>query len=141
MAIAYLGLGSNLGDRARNIREALDRLPSAGIQVLKTSSLMESEPAGGPPQNDYLNAVTKVSTSLNPLDLLSALKSIETRMGRIKTVRNGPRVIDIDILLFEGVTMRTDTLTIPHPRMRQRAFVMNPLKEIEPELNLNEQSF
>lgn len=134
MAIVYLGIGSNLGDREANIQRALSLLSENGMHILKQSSLMETAPVGGPPQGNYLNAALKVETALAPEKLLKVLKSIERKLGRKKTVRNGPRPIDIDILLYDNIHINIPTLTIPHPRMRERAFVMNPLTEIEPEI-------
>ncbi len=134
MAIVYLGIGSNMGDREAHIRDALVLLKENKITILKQSSTIETEPVGGPPQGDFLNAVLKAETSLSPEELLKILKMIESKLGRVKTVKNGPRPIDIDILLYDNIRMDIPTLTIPHPRMRERAFVMNPLTEIEPEI-------
>lgn len=134
MAIVYLGIGSNMGNREKNIRDALALLSTLNITILKRSTIMESDPVGGPPQQKYLNAVIKAKTSLSPQDLLINLKSIEHQMGRIKTIKNGPRPIDIDILLYDNVHIQTSTLTIPHPRMLERDFVLRPLKEIEPDI-------
>ena len=133
MSIAYLGIGSNMGDREKNIHDALNLL-SEKTTLLKKSSLIETAPAGGPPQDKFLNGALKIETSLNPQDLLTFLKSIEAQLGRIKTIENGPRPIDIDILIYNNVSITTPTLTIPHPKMFQRDFVVRPLKEIEPDL-------
>ncbi len=132
MAIVYLGLGSNMGDRQQYIRSALDALRQSGISIDKTSTIIETEPQGGPPQGNYLNAVCESRTDLTPEELLSAVKSIERRLGRRKNVVNGPREIDIDILLYDQLRWSSLNLTIPHPRMRHRAFVLEPLKEIAP---------
>ena len=105
-------------------------------KILQSSSLIETAPVGGPAQGLYINGVVKIETSLPPLDLLHQLKSLEKFLGRRKTIPNGPRVIDIDILLYNNITMTSDELTIPHPRMWERAFVTQPLKEIAPELIL-----
>jgi len=135
MAIVYIALGSNIENRTKNIRRAMDSLEQGHVQVHKCSTLLETDPVGGPAgQGKYLNGVLKASTDLNPLDLLNILKQIEQRLGRIKTVRNGPRLIDLDILLYDQIIINTPQLTIPHPRMLERDFVMRPLKEIEPEL-------
>ena len=134
MPIAYLGLGSNLGDREASIRTACDLLKEKGIKILKQSSIIETDPIGGPPQGKFLNAVVKVETQLSPHNLLAESKAIEKKMGRVKTVENGPRPIDIDILIYDNVTIATPELTIPHPQMLKREFVMTPLREIDPNL-------
>jgi len=130
LAIVYLGLGSNIGDRKQHIQSALDALKRSGISVEKTSSIIETEPQGGPPQGKYLNAVCEAHTELTPNELLRAIKSIEQDLGRSKTVVNGPRTIDIDILLYDRQRFSSPDLQIPHPRMQQRSFVLEPLKEI-----------
>jgi 2-amino-4-hydroxy-6-hydroxymethyldihydropteridine diphosphokinase len=128
----YLALGSNMGDRKRNIDLALRKLEGIGVKIEKISSLIETDPAGGPPQGKYLNAVLRATTELSPEKLLIKTKVIEQKLGRTPTVRNGPRPIDIDILLYDDIALSTPELTIPHPRMRERDFVMNPLSEIAP---------
>lgn len=132
MAIVYLGLGSNVGDRKVNIQSALFELNRNGVLVLKTAKIIETEPVGGPPQGKYFNTVAKASTLLSVHDLFTTVKSIEKKLGRRKTVRNGPRIIDIDILLYDELKIKTPRLTIPHPLMFTRDFVLNPLKEIAP---------
>ena len=134
MAIVYLGLGSNLGNRENNIRLALEQLKQYQITVQKISSIIETEPVGGLRQDKFLNAVCEAQTPLTPFDLIKTLKSIETNLGRTPTVRNGPRPIDIDILLYRNVMINTPELAIPHPRMLERDFVMIPLQEIAPDL-------
>jgi len=134
LAIAYIGLGSNLGDRAGNIGQAIGLLRTNGIKVLKTSAVIETAPVGGPPQNKFLNAVVKISTELSPLELFSLCQSIERELGRVRDVVNGPRTVDLDILLYDRLTIDTPQLQIPHPRMFERAFVLDPLREIEPGL-------
>ena len=134
MAIVYLGLGSNLGNRENNIRLALEQLKQCQIAVQKISSIIETEPVGGLRQDKFLNAVCEAQTPLTPFDLIKTLKSIETNLGRTPTVRNGPRPIDIDILLYNNVMINTSELAIPHPRMTKRDFVMIPLQEIAPDL-------
>ena len=129
MPIAYLGLGSNLGDREANIRTACALLKEKGIKILKQSSIIETDPIGGPSQGKFLNAVVKVKTQLSPHNLLAELKAIEKKLGRVKTVENGPRPIDIDILIYDNIKLTTAELTIPHPRMLKREFVMTPLRE------------
>ena len=129
----YLGLGSNLGDRQDNIQKAVAALKSH-IQIEKISTVIETEPVGGPPQGKFLNAVLKGTTSLSAQKLLETVKSIETNLGRVPTIKDGPRTIDIDILLYDRLNIQTPQLTIPHPRMHKRDFVMIPLKEIAPDI-------
>ena len=123
-----------MGDREANIRKVCDLLKEKGIKILKQSSIIETDPIGGPPQGKFLNAVIQVETQLSPQDLLTELKIIEKKSGRIKTVHHGPRPVDIDILLYENIKIKTSELTIPHPHMLQREFVMKPLREIAPSL-------
>ncbi len=134
LAVVYLGLGSNMGDRDAHLKQAIQELESCGVRVHKMSSIIETDSVGGPPQGKFLNAVAQCETAIAPLELLHIIQNIEKIMGRVKTVANGPRVIDIDILLYNKLTMQSSELTIPHPRMFERAFVMNPLKEIAPEV-------
>ena len=134
MATVYLALGSNIGEREKNLREALRRLDHAAIQVLKTSSIYETEPVDYLDQAWFLNAVLKAQTDLAPTALLRALRKIESRMGSKKAFAKGPRLIDLDILLYDDATIDTPDLQIPHPRMLQRNFVLVPLAEIAPGL-------
>ncbi len=134
MAVIYLGLGSNLGDREQNIQDAVRLLKEHGVRIEKASHVIETEPVGGVVQGRFLNAVLKATTHLTPQELLALSQAIERRLGRVATVRNGPRTIDIDILLYDQQKITTQKLIIPHPRMLQRDFVMVPLKEIEPDL-------
>lgn len=134
MATIYLALGSNLGERRQNILRAVAQLEKIGIAVEKVSSLIETQPQGGPPQEKFINAVLKAHSPMPALDLLRELKKIETDLGRTPTVPNGPRIIDIDILLYDQVKITSPEMTIPHPRMHERSFVMQPLAEIEPTL-------
>lgn len=137
MATVFLGLGSNLGDREANIHEALDRLArDQRIRVVCLSSLYETAPIGAASQPDFLNAVAHVETDLGPFDLLHLVLGIERDMGRVRDSHRGPRLIDIDVLLYDDVAIETAELVIPHPRMRERAFVMAPLAEIAPDLEL-----
>ncbi|MHC4859865.1 MAG: pantoate--beta-alanine ligase, partial [Planctomycetota bacterium] len=132
--IVYLGLGSNLGDREANIKTALAHLESKDIEVLKVSELIETEPVGGPSQPAFLNGVAEIRTVLPPLDLLELLKEAEVAAGRQKTgVRWGPREADLDILLYGQRIVRTPGLTVPHPRFRERQFVLEPLAGIAPD--------
>jgi 2-amino-4-hydroxy-6-hydroxymethyldihydropteridine diphosphokinase len=131
--IIYLALGSNLGDRLANLRKAIATLPSR-VQPGVQSSVYETEPWGYSDQPAFLNQVLKASTTLNPSDLLAFLKETELALGRQETFRFGPRLIDIDILFYDDLVLETPKLTIPHPRIAERAFVLVPLAEIAPEL-------
>jgi len=120
-----------MGERRSNINLALCLLrKSRKVQISKVSRIIESKPQGGPQQGDYLNGAVKIKTSLGPYALLRFLKSIERKMGRKKSVRFGPRIIDLDILLYGDKIITSKTLMVPHPRMFERAFVMGPLREI-----------
>jgi 2-amino-4-hydroxy-6-hydroxymethyldihydropteridine diphosphokinase len=133
---AYIGLGSNLGDRRANIaaaQEALRRHP--GVLSVRLSSVRETEPIGGPAgQGAYLNAAAGVETMLEPEELLRVLLGIEWDLGRVRTERWGPRTIDLDLLLFEDRVVATDELQLPHPRMHERRFVLEPLAELAPDV-------
>ncbi|MBI2934743.1 MAG: 2-amino-4-hydroxy-6-hydroxymethyldihydropteridine diphosphokinase [Chloroflexi bacterium] len=133
MPSVYLGLGSNLGDRQENIRRATDLLSRLGAPV-RVSSLYETEPVGFLDQPKFLNAACELQTRLGPFQILVLIKGIEATLGRKPIFRNAPRTIDIDILLFGPVTLQTHALTIPHPRLCERAFVLAPLAELEPGL-------
>jgi len=132
MHICYLGIGSNLGDRRTKIKEAIEKINSLkGTKILKASSIIETDAVGGPcAQSKFLNAVVKAKTSLLPRQLLKKLKIIEKELGRKKTVRFGPRLIDIDILFYGDKLVKTKKLTIPHKKVFQREFVLKPLLEI-----------
>ncbi|MGB5925907.1 MAG: 2-amino-4-hydroxy-6-hydroxymethyldihydropteridine diphosphokinase [Dehalococcoidia bacterium] len=133
MAIAYLGLGSNLGEREENLCQALALLsPKANLE--KMSSIYETKPVGYKEQPLFLNLVCRIATDAPPDELLHFAKDIETRMGRVPSFPNAPRTIDIDILFYEDRIMSTQDLTIPHPRLQGRAFVLIPLAEIAPDL-------
>jgi 2-amino-4-hydroxy-6-hydroxymethyldihydropteridine diphosphokinase len=134
MTHVYLGLGSNLGDRAASIQEALRELPLYGLEVLRTARLYETEPWGVTDQPRFLNSACITKTSLPPLRALQAAKAIERAAGRTPTKRWGPRVIDIDLLLYDDVTLDTAELTLPHPGILDRIYVLVPLAEIAPEL-------
>ena len=128
---AYLGLGSNLGDRLAMLQRAVDLLAAdPGITVRRTSRVWETDPVGGPEQPDFLNIVVEIDTDLDPLDLLAAVNRVESELGRVRDVRWGPRTIDIDVLLIDALTITDDRLTVPHPRMHLRAFVLFPLLEL-----------
>ena len=131
---AFLSLGSNVGDREANLRVTLDRIEAAGIHVLRQSSIYETEPQDLPAQPWFLNLVVEVETELFPRLLLARLQAIELGMGRRRDVLKGPRTIDIDILLFENFVISTRELQVPHPRMVERRFVLEPLAELAPDL-------
>jgi 2-amino-4-hydroxy-6-hydroxymethyldihydropteridine diphosphokinase len=131
MAIVYLALGSNLGDRLKYIQRAVEELKNSGLKILKISTIIETDPIGGVAQGKYLNAVLKANTTYSPEELHVITQTIERKLGRVKKVFNGPRVIDIDILLYDDIKLTTPQLLIPHPRMLERSFVMRPLAEID----------
>jgi 2-amino-4-hydroxy-6-hydroxymethyldihydropteridine diphosphokinase len=132
--IIYLSLGSNLGDRLANLQNAISLLPP-NIQPLTQSSVYETEPWGYTDQPLFLNLVIKANTMLDPFDVLTFVQEIEVSMGRQETFRFGPRLIDLDILFYDDLVLYTPKLTIPHPRLTQRAFVLVPLAEIAPDLS------
>ena len=133
MAIVYLGIGSNIGDKEVNCLEAVRRLGEAtSITILESSTFYITKPVGGPPQENYLNGVVKVDTHLGPEDCLDAVKQIEKDMGRVLAGKDYPRVIDVDILLYDDVVLDQERLTIPHPRMHKREFVLKGLAEVAP---------
>lgn len=135
MPIVYIGLGSNLGDRNRNLESARRHLATPGtIRILAQSSVMETEPVDVPDQPRFLNQVIKIETCLAPHDLLKALKQAEADLGREKTYPKGPRIIDLDILLYGNIIMKTEELTIPHPEIKNRDFVIRHLAELDPEV-------
>jgi|SRR3990167_1637187 len=134
MAEVFLGLGSNLGRREEYIQLAIAELPKNNINVTRISSFLENDAVGGPPQGKFLNVVLEASTELSPEELLTRIQQIETQLGRVRTVANGPRTIDIDILLYDHKKIGLPHLTIPHPRMLERKFVMIPLREIAPQV-------
>ncbi len=132
MYTCYIGVGANLSNRRKNIKLAIRKITALRkTKVIKVSKLIQSDPAGGPPcQGKFLNGALKIQTKLPPPTLLKELKKIEHELGRIKTVRNGPRVIDLDILLYADKIINTKKLVIPHPRMFFRDFVIRPLLEV-----------
>ncbi len=132
MAIVYLALGSNLGDRLSYFKKAVALLEEGHVKVRRHSTVIETDPVDAPPQAKYLNGVLKVETDLSPEDLLVLTQSIEHKLGRVRQVFHGPRVIDIDILLYDDIKLVSRKLIIPHPHMFERSFVMKPLKEINP---------
>jgi 2-amino-4-hydroxy-6-hydroxymethyldihydropteridine diphosphokinase len=130
----YLSLGSNIGDRVANLRQAIAALPAAGVRVTKLSSFYETEPVDLLEQPWFLNCVVEGETDVAALELLRALREIESRMGSKKLVAKGPRLLDMDILLYGSETFDTPELQVPHPRMLLRRFVLVPLAEIAPTL-------
>ena len=134
MAIAYIALGSNLGDKEKNLRRALLLLTQQGVEVVRVSSFLSTEPYGVTDQPQFLNAVACVRTSLAPLALLDVLLATELAMGRVRLRHWGERNIDLDLLLYEDVVLNTPRLHLPHPDMQNRDFVLLPLAEIAPEL-------
>jgi 2-amino-4-hydroxy-6-hydroxymethyldihydropteridine diphosphokinase len=132
---AYIALGSNIEPRGKYIQQALNKLNEhPRIEVGDVSSVYETSPEGGPEQDQYLNAAAKIVTTLAPLDLLDALQAIEKELGRKRDVYWGPRTIDLDILLYGQEIIIEDRLTVPHPLMHERRFVMQPLAQIAPEV-------
>jgi 3-oxoacyl-[acyl-carrier protein] reductase len=134
-AIAYLGLGSNLGERQSFLDRAIEALQEhEHIEVRQVSSYFETDPVGGPPgQPSFINAAVEIETTLEPRELMAALLDLEKRLGRVRGEKNGPRTIDIDILLYGDVILQEPDLTIPHPRMQGRGFVLEPMAEIAPD--------
>ena len=127
---AYLGLGSNLGDRERYLREALDSLPG----VVAVSPVYETDPVGGPRGQDaYLNLVVEIDADLTPRQLLGVCHRLESAAGRVREERWGPRTLDVDILLIDGIAIDEPDLVVPHPRMWERRFVLAPLADIAPD--------
>ena len=134
MKTVYLALGSNIGDRESNLRAAIENMSSTGIEVLRESPIYETEPVGYAAQRWFLNMVVEAETALFPMQLLTRIGKIERALGRVRTIANGPRTIDIDILLYGTAVVRTPRLEIPHPRMHERRFVLAPLADLAPDL-------
>lgn len=130
MNTLYLGLGSNLGEKQKNIETALGLIDESIGEIEVVSSLFQTAPVGFSGQPDFVNGVCKVTTILDPLSVLEKIETIMKDMGRIRTFTNGPRIIDIDILLFGDQVIESETLSVPHPRMLERLFVLEPLNEI-----------
>jgi 2-amino-4-hydroxy-6-hydroxymethyldihydropteridine diphosphokinase len=132
--VVYLALGSNIGECERNLHEAMRLIGESGVQITKISSIYETEPVDYLDQPWFLNAVVEARTDLPAEQLLAALRRVESQMGSKKAIAKGPRLIDLDILLYGDETIATPDLQVPHPRMLQRNFVLVPLAEIAPEL-------
>ncbi len=135
MARVFIGIGSNVGDRAANIAAALGRVGELPrTRVLKISSLIETEPVGQTNQGKFLNGAAELDTGLDPADLLCELQQIEDKLGRVRTEHWGPRTIDLDVLLYDDRVIDTPELKVPHPLMEGREFVLMPLAEIAPDV-------
>ncbi len=132
---AFLALGSNLGDRLAHLQAAVDALATAeGIRVVTVSRVYETVPVGGPPQDAFLNAVVAVDTDLAPDALLARCQTLEQDAERVRAERWGPRTLDVDVLLYGDARIDSETLTVPHPRMWERGFVLAPLRDVAPDL-------
>ena len=134
MKTVYLGLGSNLGDRQKNLEAALAKLAASDLRVGRVSSVWETEPVGFTAQRWFLNLAPEIETELFPMQLLARIAKIEQALGRVRTVPNGPRTLDIDILLYGRAVIHSAKLEVPHPRMGERRFVLAPLAELVPDL-------
>lgn len=134
MEQVYIGLGSNVGDRERALQRAREALAARGLAPGPPSSLYLTEPVDAPPQEWFLNQVAAFTTALPPLEVLRACLAVETEMGRTREVFHGPRTIDLDLLLHGNAVVRSPELTVPHPRLHERLFVLVPLSEIAPSL-------
>ncbi len=132
--IAYIGVGSNLGDSEYNCRQAIALLAGSNMQLQVCSSFYRSEPVGYSPQPHFINAVVRLQTELSANDLLVELKAVEKRLGKDIKEKWGPRTIDLDILLYDNLIIDDDDLHIPHPRMHMRSFVLMPMLELDPQL-------
>ena len=135
MTRAFLGIGSNVGDRLAHLQLAVDVLQTVpGVVLVAASPVYETDPVGGPVQDDFLNAVLAIDTSLEPYGLLLVAQAVERAARRVRTEHWGPRTLDVDILLFGDVQLNEPELTIPHPWMYERAFVLAPLHDLDPAL-------
>jgi 2-amino-4-hydroxy-6-hydroxymethyldihydropteridine diphosphokinase len=133
MPTAYIGIGSNFGNREKNCAKALALLEREGIKIVKRSSMIETEPWGVREQPKFMNMAVEVTTDMVPDLLLRKLKEVEAELGRVETTRWGPRIIDLDILFYDDMVMSSPELEIPHPHMHEREFVLMPLCEIAPD--------
>ena len=134
MKTVYLGIGSNVGNREENLRQAIERLASSDLRVTRQSPVYETEPVEFTAQRWFLNQVIEAETSLFPMQLLMRIGKIERELGRVRTVAKGPRTIDIDILLYGKAVIHSAQLNVPHPRMAERRFVLAPLADLAPDL-------
>ena len=131
---AYIALGSNLGDKEQYLKDALAAMNCGSTQVVKTSEFLVTKPVGYVEQDDFLNCVAQVRTQLSPQLLLDQLHQIENEYGRVRTIKWGPRTLDLDIIFYENDIINKETLIVPHPRMQERLFVLSPLAEIAPNM-------
>ena len=137
MATAFVGIGSNLGDRETNLRRAIELLSAEdGVEVVAVSEIRETDPVGPVEQGPFLNGAVKVETSLGPHELLGRLLSVENGLGRVRSERWGPRTIDLDLLLYGGETIEEPGLTVPHPRLHERRFALEPLRDLDPDVEI-----
>ena len=135
MAIAFIAFGSNKGNRKKYINEAVKLISEIdGVRILKVSSIIESKPVGFLFQRDFLNGVLKIQAEITPFVLLENLQKIEQKLKRKRLIKNGPRTIDLDILLYGNLVVKSKKLVLPHPRMLERGFVIKPLLELEPDV-------
>jgi len=137
MATAFVGIGSNLGDRESNLRRAIELLSAEdGVEVVAVSEIRETDPFGPVEQGPFLNGAVEVETSLGPQELLGRLLSVENGLGRVRSERWGPRTIDLDLLLYGGERVDEAGLSVPHPRLHERRFVLEPLADLDPTLEI-----
>ena len=137
MATAFVGIGSNLGDRESNLRRAIELLSAEdGVEVVAVSEIRETDPVGPVEQGPFLNGAVEVETSLGPHELLDRLLSVENGLGRVRSERWGPRTIDLDLLLYGSERVDEAGLTVPHPRLHERRFVLEPLADLDPTLEI-----
>ncbi len=135
MARAYLALGSNLGDRVAHLQSALDGLERhPDVTIVDVSGVYETEPVGGPVQDDYLNAVVAIDTTLEPIAVLDLAQTLERVARRVRRERDGPRTLDVDVLLYDELQCDDPRLVVPHPRMWDRGFVLAPLHDVAPDI-------
>jgi 2-amino-4-hydroxy-6-hydroxymethyldihydropteridine diphosphokinase len=134
LKLVYLSLGSNIGDRERNLRAAIERLDAPGLHVLRISPVYETEPVDYTDQRWFYNLALEAETTLFPMQLLARVQKVERVLGRVRTVPKGPRIIDVDILLYGTAVVRGSKLEVPHPRMAERRFVLVPLHDLAPTL-------
>ncbi len=136
--IAYIALGSNIEPKTEHLHQAIESLNQhESIQLLQQSSVYDTAPVGYADQDNFLNMVVEVQTSLAPIDLLDACQAIEEQLKRVRTIKNGPRTIDLDVLLYDDIEMDDDRLILPHPRMHERAFVLYPLVELNANVDIS----